>query len=331
MLRRSHGTFNDTRLRVRADRRENAGVCATIGACYNEPRMKSSIAPLCRFALAASVAVTIASCGGIAVDHGDVQRGSGGAAGSGGSGVGGSDGVGGSFGVGGSYGPGGSFGVGGSIGSGGSFGVGGAIGKGGAAGAGGAIGKGGAAGVGGAIGKGGAAGVGGTTIPTCIPGQSANCACASGATGAQVCRADGTYGACVCELVDAGSWEQQQLARIQQGIVGTWTGTQNNPWEPTCKTTFIFESNGHYSAHSPGDYCVVLYYGTNDDSPEKTYRIDDVLANGDGAGEIILYWDAGTTNLGEVRHLALSADGHHLTFEVFNREYGPLVFDLVRS
>lgn len=42
-------------------------------------------------------------------------------------------------------------------------------------------------------------------VSTCIPGQSAACACADGQTGAQVCQDDGTYGICECTggLADA--------------------------------------------------------------------------------------------------------------------------------
>lgn len=40
---------------------------------------------------------------------------------------------------------------------------------------------------------------------TCITGQSVMCACVSGATGAQTCQPDGTYGACSCASGDGGA------------------------------------------------------------------------------------------------------------------------------
>ena len=40
--------------------------------------------------------------------------------------------------------------------------------------------------------------------PRCITGTSALCACAGGRPGAQVCRADGTFGACSCDTADSG-------------------------------------------------------------------------------------------------------------------------------
>jgi len=187
------------------------------------------------------------------------------------------------------------------------------------------VGTGGDAGWGGDIGSGGSGGSLG-----CVPGQSIGCTCASGQSGAQVCRADGTYGECVCASIDPGTWEQQQLARLRRGMVGMWTGMQTNPWLSSCSTTITFEANGHYSAHSPGDACVVFYYGSNDDSPEKTYLLNDVLPTAEGKGEIVFWFNPGNTNLGEIRHLVLSDDENQLRFEAWKTGYGPLVFTLKR-
>jgi hypothetical protein len=171
----------------------------------------------------------------------------------------------------------------------------------------------------------------GGDMPRCIPWQTFACTCPSGQRGEKVCQVDGTFGPCICPNVDAGSWEQQELARLRRGIVGTWLGTQTNPWNnPGCATKIQFEANGHYSAHSPNDACVVFYYGSNDDSAEKTYQLDDVLANGEGHGEIEIWFSRGVTNRGELRHLFLSADENELRFETWKDMYGPLVFTLKR-
>lgn len=42
------------------------------------------------------------------------------------------------------------------------------------------------------------------TAPRCVAGTSALCACAGGRPGVQVCRADGTFGACSCDTADSG-------------------------------------------------------------------------------------------------------------------------------
>jgi hypothetical protein len=173
----------------------------------------------------------------------------------------------------------------------------------------------------------GVGGFGGSS-PRCIPGQSIGCVCATGQSGSQVCLADGTYGPCFCS--DAGTWEQQQLERLRRGIVGTWVGRQTNPWNSGCPTTITFEASGHYSAHSPGDSCVVFYYGSNADTPEKTYLLDNVLPTVEGEGEIVFWFAGGNTNPGEIRHLTLSDDESDLRFEAWKTGYGPLVFSLTR-
>jgi len=162
--------------------------------------------------------------------------------------------------------------------------------------------------------------------PACIPGRSVGCICVNGAMGAQVCRGDGTYGDCVCDE----TWEQQQLARLRRGIVGTWDGLQTNPWNSGCPMTITFEANGQYSAHSPGESCIVFYYGSNQDSAEKTYLLNDVLPTAEGQGEIVFWFAPGDTNPGELRHVVLSDDENVLHFEAWKTGYGPLVFDLKR-
>ena len=51
------------------------------------------------------------------------------------------------------------------------------------------------------------AGCDGDPVSSCVPGATASCACTDGSSGAQECRADGTYATCVCEgsAVDTGS------------------------------------------------------------------------------------------------------------------------------
>jgi hypothetical protein len=125
-------------------------------------------------------------------------------------------------------------------------------------------------------------------------------------------------------------WEVQQLDRIRSGVLGTWAGTQTNPWSDPCPVTITFGA-ASYSAHSPGDACTVFYWGVNDDSPEKTYLIDDVTASAEGTGEIAIYFQPGDTNRGVLEHIALSADNQQLTFQTLKDDYGPLVFTLSRA
>ena len=113
--------------------------------------------------------------------------------------------------------------------------------------------------------------------------------------------------------------------------MGIWSGTATFKNGTPCNTTITFTSDGHYSAHSPGETCIVFYYGTNDDSPEKQYRIDDVTASAEGSGTIEIYFAPNDTNEGKIQKLELSADAPKLTFEVFKDGYGPILFQLIRE
>jgi hypothetical protein len=197
-------------------------------------------------------------------------------------------------------------------------------------------GSGGATGLWGAAG--GISGVGGSepavpAPPKCVPRESIACACTDGHPGAQVCGLDGTYAPCVCRTTsDGGSWEQQQLARLRQGVVGTWVGTQTNPWQAkSCPTTVTFDESGHYAAHSPDEACIVFYYGSNDDSPEKIYDLNDVQADGKGSGSLAVYFAPGDVSVGVLHHVVLTDDQNQLSFDCTKDGYGPLVFSLTRQ
>lgn len=113
-------------------------------------------------------------------------------------------------------------------------------------------------------------------------------------------------------------------------MVGTWRGTDMNPWTDPYEVQITFEADGHYSGHCAQPMCPdpVFYYGTDSDSPLKTYALRDIRADGIGAGIISIFFDAGTVNQGTLDTVSLSDDGQQLHIEFWNREYGPVVFDL---
>jgi hypothetical protein len=78
------------------------------------------------------------------------------------------------------------------------------------------------------------AGCGGNVaVSTCVPGESASCIAASGCAGAQVCRSDGTYDACVCfdagptdaandDANEGGSWSDAGSCLIPAEVASRW-------------------------------------------------------------------------------------------------------------
>ena len=126
----------------------------------------------------------------------------------------------------------------------------------------------------------------------------------------------------------------QQLARLRRGVIGRWTGVQHNPWEfpnsSGCTCTVSFSATS-YTGHSVADRCTVFNWGTNTDSPLKTYALDRVNPEGAGAGRLMLSWDDGMTNPAEILDLVLSLDENELKFKVMYAGSGPVVFDLKRD
>jgi len=159
---------------------------------------------------------------------------------------------------------------------------------------------------------------------TCVPGRSEACTCTTGASGAQVCRADGTFDRCICT--------SPEFQRIRDGMVGTWMGKQSNPWTAPYQVRLTFTSDGHYSGHCAQTTCPepVFYYGSDDDTPLKTYQLVDLHQDGTAYGRIVVYFAPNDTNSNVIDEVFVTLDGQHLTFQFWHGDYGPLVFDLMR-
>jgi hypothetical protein len=202
-------------------------------------------------------------------------------------------------------------------------------GTGGLAGAGGATGGGGSslAGQGGAGGGGGTGGGGAGGSLACIPGRSEACACPTGEQGAQVCQSNGTFAACVCV--------PSEFERVRKGIVGTWSGSDDTPWTDAYKVIVKFTADGHYSAQCLGSCpAPVFYWGIDDASPLKTYRLDDLQAGGAVTGDLTIFFGGNDVQTGAIEQLTLSPDGRRLHFEVWATwlgRIGPVVLDLLRQ
>jgi len=125
--------------------------------------------------------------------------------------------------------------------------------------------------------------------------------------------------------------QDDRLARLRKAVQGSWTGTVSTPWKPPYPVTMTFFVNGTYSARCTQPDCVAMYYGTDDDSPEKRYDIQDLRSDDKGRGEVVFYFGPGNTNGGELRGMEVSGDGNALSFEAWKGTSGPLKFSLRRS
>jgi hypothetical protein len=159
----------------------------------------------------------------------------------------------------------------------------------------------------------------------CSPGSTMPCACDNGMLGSRICLPSLVYSECGCGT-DA-------LMRVKNGIIGTWTGTATTPFWSPYHVTFTFDSYSHYSSRAlDGNGVPALYYGTDDDSPQKQYDITDIQANGDATGTIDICFDVSGCNRNKLQAIQLSADLSRLKFYImYLEQYGPLQYDLQRT
>ncbi len=212
----------------------------------------------------------------------------------------------------------------------GSFGTGGHLGTAGASGSFGTGGHLGTAGVSGTGGIGGTGGQGGVGPLACVPGESVACACPTGDQGAQVCDSTGTFGACSCVPT--------AFARIRDGMVGAWVGTETNPFTAAFQVLIVFTADGRYQAlchQMMSCPAPVFYYGTDANDVSKTYHLTDLHADGTGTGSIVIFFAPQDTDTGLLDEVTLSADGQRLQFQFWatwgGGNVGPFVFDLRRT
>jgi hypothetical protein len=158
----------------------------------------------------------------------------------------------------------------------------------------------------------------------CADGVTVPCTCSNGMAGQRICLPSHGWSECGCGT--------PELMRVRNGTLGTWTGTVTTPWVDPYAVTFSFDSYTHYSAMSLGSQNPALYYGTDDDGPDKHYDITDIEDNGDASGTIDIVFGPGNYTREILSGIQLSADGNTLRFW-FSRggTSGPLQYDLQRA
>ena len=124
------------------------------------------------------------------------------------------------------------------------------------------------------------------------------------------------------------------IDELTSGMVGTWHGCVTTPWTITYGIDITFRADGTYSATSgevlDGQTMTALYYGTDDDSPLKTWWINDIQASNKGVGEINVVFDPTGVVRDELRNVKVMGD--QLEFELFHLgQYGPVLVQLYRD
>jgi hypothetical protein len=122
-------------------------------------------------------------------------------------------------------------------------------------------------------------------------------------------------------------------AGLEEMLVGSWVGTNTNPWVDTYAIEIEFGADGIYSSRTDAENWA-LYFGPDDDTPLKTYAVKAVGPEAVGSGEIAFVW---LDNVGSVVRMGAMtsidfANADRVAIEIWDRgEYGPVVLDLIRS
>jgi hypothetical protein len=171
-----------------------------------------------------------------------------------------------------------------------------------------------------------------TPAPTAAPAQVPTPPPGPTATPGPTTPASPAPGSCDSFVFVPGPITVASLSELEAGIVGTWVGCLTTPWVEPYRVTITFREDGTYGGtaqEGSPDGNPAFYYGSDDDSPEKRYEINDLQDDLEGIGQIEIWFWEGNTNRGDLRNIRLMGD--RLEFEFFHRGvYGPLTYRLSR-
>ena len=138
-----------------------------------------------------------------------------------------------------------------------------------------------------------------------------------------------------------------QLAQASQAILGSWHGFVKTPWTEPYQIVASFNWEGGYSARCEqnSDFgtanagcCRAFYYGSDRNSPFKSWRLTSVNADHTVEGNIDIMFCDGEDNCrppawqGKLRMLDYDQTGQRIRFQFWRDDgYGPLQVELERD
>ena len=128
----------------------------------------------------------------------------------------------------------------------------------------------------------------------------------------------------------------------RSGIQGRWEGLATTPWVGSYRVEITFGADGTYAGRCTEfsrECCNVFYYGTDLDTPLKTYSVEDATLSGNVTGALVLvvhYYDSPPDEFtissypGDLSHIEFDATGSRMRFELRRSGKGPILYDLRR-
>jgi hypothetical protein len=123
-----------------------------------------------------------------------------------------------------------------------------------------------------------------------------------------------------------------RLQTDQDHLPGYYVGEVNTPWTLGYGIAIAFHRDGTYTSYNiESDQLSALYYGTDSDGPQKTWTLENVMANGNASGNLVILFDVGTTTQDDIRELRFNGNFDTLSFSLWHLGYyGPVRLALHR-
>ena len=134
------------------------------------------------------------------------------------------------------------------------------------------------------------------------------------------------------KIVFVDSSRAAQLKTFNEKLPGHYVGTVTTPWIPPYEIAMIFRADGSYSAYTTDSSDTPAFYnGMDADDPGKIWSLEDVRADGNAIGKIIVVFDMGSTVADEIESMRFDPDFKELRFSLVHlNQYGPIDVSLRR-
>ncbi|MEO7425663.1 MAG: hypothetical protein ABI036_10780 [Fibrobacteria bacterium] len=134
------------------------------------------------------------------------------------------------------------------------------------------------------------------------------------------------------EVDNGDALRAEALKNLRARIPGKYAGTVTTPWAGAVPVAVEFREDGTYSAFNTETTGLpALYYGSDEESPERTWSLRDMNADGSGSGNLFILFEPGNTVREDLEDVMLSGDGTKLSMQFMHfGQYGPVEIALSR-
>ncbi len=112
---------------------------------------------------------------------------------------------------------------------------------------------------------------------------------------------------------------EENLNVVKSKIVGTWFGKVETPWTDPYHIVFKLTDSNVYSCYNiTNNGYNAFYYGSDQDSSIKQFKIKNILSDGSAEGEMIQLFTSRTTNIDFIKDLRFYNDYRNLSFVIWH-------------